>query len=281
MKHRNRFMAVALVAATVLGLAEASHAQQGPKSNPLYQSPLNQRIWEAGKLRAGVALFLPFVGQNPSTNEYFGTGIEIGKRLAEKLGVELELVPQDWGVIVAGIQSGQIDIAIAGLYTTPVRLQVVDMYPYATMGTCWFALASNDKVNTLTDLNSPDVIMAQQEGGGTFQVSREKYPLAQQLTRLAGSGAEFANVTEVLGRLADVAPFDSVMAPVVRTDYPQAKIIPPDCPNSTDFTAGISVAYPKGDQGFHQIIQEVIAENRDEIEANLVKFSSIEYLKAK
>lgn len=269
---------VLAMAASIAGAAVA--AQDDARSNPLYQSPLNQRIWDAGKVRAGVALFLPFVGQDPSTGEYFGTGIEIGKRIAERLGVELELVPQEWSLIAAAIQSGQIDIAIAGLFTTPERLQVIDMYPYATMGTCWIALATNDKVNTLADLNSPEVTMAQIEGGGTYQLSRAKYPLAQQRTRLLGAGEELAgHIVEVVAGLADVAPFDSVLAPVVLRDNPELKLIPEDCPASTDFTAGISIGYPKADQGMHQVIQEVIAENRDEIEANIAKFSSIEYLR--
>ncbi len=275
MRIRRAWSWIALVVALVLmgsGIGSSRAAQD------LYDSPVVQRVRESGKLRAGVALFLPFVGQDPATGEYFGTGIEIGKKMAEKLGVELELVPQDFSVIVAGLQSEQIDVAIAGLFVTPERLQVIDMYPYATMGTCWLALATNDKVNELADLNSPEVIMAQQEGGGTYQLSRAKYPDAQQLARFTGSGAEFANITEVMSGQADVAPFDSVMLPVIEAGYPELKVIPADCPDTTDFTAGISVGYAKGDQGMHQVVQEVIAENRDEIEANLVKFSDLEYL---
>ncbi|MBX3031864.1 MAG: transporter substrate-binding domain-containing protein [Chloroflexi bacterium] len=268
---------LALAASTVVAPIAA---QDDARSNPLYQGPLTERIWESGKLRAGVALFLPFVGQDPSTGEYFGTGVEIGQRMAEKLGVELELVPQDFSVIVAGIQSGQIDVAIAGLFITPERLQVIDMYPYATMGTCWIALATNDKINTLADLNSPDVTMAQIEGGGTYQLSRAKYPLAQQRTRLIGTGEElFGHIAEVTAGNADVAPFDSVLAPVVLADHPQLKLIPEDCPSSTDFTAGVSLGYPKADPGIHQVVQEVIAENRDAVEANLLKFSSLEFLR--
>jgi len=245
----------------------------------LYDSPVVQRIKASGKLRAGVAQFLPFVGLDPTTGQHFGTGVEIGKKMAEKLGVELEIVPQDWAVIVAGLQSGQIDVAIAGLFVTLERLKVVDMYPYATMGTCWIALATNDKVNELADLNNSQVIMAQQEGGGTYQLSRAKYPNAQQLARFVGSGAEFANITEVVSGQADVAPFDSVMVPVVKADFPNLKVIPANCPEVTDFTAGISVAYNKRDHGMHQVVQEVVAENRDEIEANLLKFSDVKFLR--
>jgi len=278
---RKHFRTVALgvaVAVAVAGCGSAPSATGGSVDG-IPDSPVVKRVKEAGVLKAGVALFLPFVGLDPATGEYFGTGVDLGKRMAEKLGVKLEIVPTDWDVMVASLQSSKIDVAIAGLFVTPERLEVVDMYPYSTMGTCWLALKTNDKVGTLADLNSPDVTMAQQEGGGTYQLSLARYPKAKQLTRLVGAGAEFANITEVKGGQADVAPFDSVWVPVLQADYPELKIIPEDCPKTTDFTAGISTAYPKGDAGMHQLVQVTVAVYRDEIEANLRKYSAVEYLR--
>src|ERR1700704_304081 len=45
------------------------------------------RIKASGTLRAGVAAALPWLGQNPTTREFFGPSIDMGKELASRLGV--------------------------------------------------------------------------------------------------------------------------------------------------------------------------------------------------
>jgi len=91
------------------------------------------RIKGSGTLRAGVAAALPWLGQNPSSHEFFGPSIEMGQELANLLGVKLQLVPSGYDVIIAGLQANQFDITIAALSATEKRKEVVDFVNY-TLG---------------------------------------------------------------------------------------------------------------------------------------------------
>lgn len=246
----------------------------------LPSSPLIDRIKAAGVLNAGVAISLPGVGLDPNTNKYFGAGIDLGQLMADKLGVRLNLVPTDWNVMVAAIQSNKIDIAIASLFITPERTAVVQMSPWATEGFCWAVLKTNNKINTLADLNSPNVTMAQQEGGGTYQITKAEYPLAKQLARLPAPG-EDANWTEVLTGKADTAPFDSVLVNAVPAAFPQFKVVPSDCATNPDSPSKVGTAYLKGDPGFQQFVEQTIADNQTAIQASYQKYSGPDYLQIK
>ena len=63
-----------------------------------------------------------------------GYDIMIAKAICEAYGLELEVVALEWGGLAAAVQSGQIDVAIAGQSMTEERLAQVDMagpYYYA------------------------------------------------------------------------------------------------------------------------------------------------------
>jgi polar amino acid transport system substrate-binding protein len=258
----------------------AASAASSASTNPLPESALLTRIKQAGTMKAGVAISLPAVGLDPNSGKYFGTGVDLGQMMADKLGVKLELVPTDWNVMVAGIQSDKIDVAIAGLFITKERLAVVDMSPWTTQGFCYAVLKTNNKINSIADLNSPNVTMAQQEGGGTYQITKAKYPLAKQLARLPAPG-EDANWTEVLSGKADTAPFDSTLANAVPAAFPQMKVIPSDCATNPDEPSKVGAAYKKGDAGFRQFIEQLIADNTAAIEASRQKYISPDYLQIK
>ncbi|MEW9613356.1 transporter substrate-binding domain-containing protein [Shinella sp. S4-D37] len=63
-----------------------------------------------GKLRVGAAPADPWYYKDPISEEWAGVGVEIGKRMAEELGVEPVLVETTWPNSVAGIQADQIDV---------------------------------------------------------------------------------------------------------------------------------------------------------------------------
>ena len=67
-----------------------------------------------------------------------GYDVIIAKKLAEELGVELEIVKSDWDSLIPAVQSGTVDCVIAGQSITSDRMQQVDFsepYFYATIVT--------------------------------------------------------------------------------------------------------------------------------------------------
>lgn len=64
---------------------------------------------------------------------FAGIDIEIAGLIAEKLGMELEIVDVDFGAIIGGVQSGKYDIGMAGMTVTEKRKKSVNFSDtYAT-----------------------------------------------------------------------------------------------------------------------------------------------------
>lgn len=66
----------------------------------------------------------------------YGYDVMMAKRIAEKLGYDLEIVKLDWDSLVPAVQSGTVDCVIAGQSITSDRMQMVDFttpYYYASI----------------------------------------------------------------------------------------------------------------------------------------------------
>ena len=65
-----------------------------------------------------------FIDSSKSGDEqYVGMDIEIAKYIAEKLGVELRLVPLEFSAVLASVTEGKYDLAISALAYSPARAE--------------------------------------------------------------------------------------------------------------------------------------------------------------
>ena len=83
-------------------------------------------IKESGKLTIGVFSDKKPFGYVDETGEYQGYDVYFARRLAEDLGVELELVSVDAPNRVEYLTSAKVDIILANFTVTPERAEVVD-----------------------------------------------------------------------------------------------------------------------------------------------------------
>lgn len=70
--------------------------------------------------------FPPFEFKDPKTGKHTGFDVELWEAIAKVVGVEYELQPMDFNGIIPGLQSGQLDVGIAGITIKPERAKVVD-----------------------------------------------------------------------------------------------------------------------------------------------------------
>ena len=142
MSIARRLSAAALVALMTLGLTACSG---GEESSTAAKSGL-----EDGVLTVAMeCAYAPYnwtqaddsngaVPIKDSNNYANGYDVIIAKKLAEELGVELEIVKSDWDSLIPAVQSGTVDCVIAGQSITAARMQQVDFtepYFYATIVT--------------------------------------------------------------------------------------------------------------------------------------------------
>ncbi len=120
-------------------------------------------VKEQGKLiMLTNAAFPPFeyLGANGET---VGVDVEIAQVIADRLGVELEVVDMDFNGIVTALASGKGHIAAAGMTVSEERLKSVDFsVEYITSAQYMIVPASNTDILTSADLQGK--VVGVQEG---------------------------------------------------------------------------------------------------------------------
>lgn len=97
--------------------------------------------------------FVPFEMLDQETGEMTGFDMDIIRELAERAGFEYDLNTMDFNGIIPAVQTGTVDIAIAGITITDERAQVVDFSdPYYDSGLQILVGADQDAVETVDDL---------------------------------------------------------------------------------------------------------------------------------
>ncbi len=88
-------------------------------------------IKESGRIVIGLFSDKKPFGYVDENGEYQGYDVYFARRLAEDLGVELEIVPVDAPNRVEYLQSAKVDVILANFTVTPERSEVVDFaLPY-------------------------------------------------------------------------------------------------------------------------------------------------------
>ena len=96
----------------------------------------------------------PWTYHDEETGELVGLDIEIGKLIAEGLGVEADFQETDWDSILAGVDSGRFDIACNGVgYTEERAEKYYFSTPYVYTHKVLVVGGDNEDIKTIEDLN--------------------------------------------------------------------------------------------------------------------------------
>lgn len=126
---------LALVIALVLCFGFSGCSQKnngGDKLRVAMECAYAPYNWTQGDNSNGA---VPIAG---SSDFAYGYDVMMAKLVAKELGKELEIVKLDWDSLVPAVQSGDVDMVIAGQSITSDRLKVVDFsdpYYYASIVT--------------------------------------------------------------------------------------------------------------------------------------------------
>src|SRR5690554_2407282 len=97
--------------------------------------------------------FVPFEMLDQETGEMIGFDMEIIAEVSKRAGFDYKLNTMDFNGIIPALQTGNVDIAIAGITITDEREKIVDFSdPYYDSGLRILVRQNNDKVKEITDL---------------------------------------------------------------------------------------------------------------------------------
>lgn len=151
-------------------------------------------IKEAGVIKMATSPdFAPMEFENikeDGTKEYVGSDIELGKYIAEKLGVKLQIEAMDFTAVQAAVTTGTVDMAISGFAKTAEREESMELsigYNTDSDDVGQGILISKDKAAELTTAESfAGLKVGAQNGSLQHNLVKEQLPADVQV-ELIGS----------------------------------------------------------------------------------------------
>lgn len=131
--------------------------------------------------------FVPFEMMDEETGEMTGFDMEMIRELADRAGFEVDISTMDFNGIIPAVQTGNVDIAIAGITITDERSEIVDFSdPYYDSGLQILVAADNEEVETIEDLEGMKI--GTKIGSTSFDFLTEKFGEDADITPYPGSG---------------------------------------------------------------------------------------------
>ena len=134
-------------------------------------------IKEAGKIVMGTnAEYPPFewVKMEEGEQKFIGIDFDLAQKIADEIGVELEVSEHAFNALIPTLQSGKVDIVVAGMSYTDERAEQVDFSStyYSTINQFVVAAERVDQFKSLEDMSSVKI--------GVLKASVQEQLIAKQ-----------------------------------------------------------------------------------------------------
>lgn len=134
---------ITLTAALLAATALAAQAQTVP-----------ERIKSAGKIVVATQPnYPPIAFKDPATNQLSGFDIDLGEAIGKELGLKIEWQETAFAQMLPSIQTGRVDMAMAGMSDLPARREQVDFIDYMVSGAQFYTVTPfKDTIKAPEDL---------------------------------------------------------------------------------------------------------------------------------
>ena len=147
----------------------------------LHAGAVTERIKSSQTLVVGTTGDFPPFAANTTQGKVIGFDIDLARKLANGLGLTLQLKQMEFAKLLPAIEDGSIDIALSGITMMPSRnLDVAFIGPYATSGQS--LLGKEQLISTITSnekLANATFTIAALQGSTSEKAAREGKPHAK------------------------------------------------------------------------------------------------------
>ena len=175
MKNMKKLLCVALGAALSLSLLAACSGGSATTPAPASTTPAEETTpgesagtetaafttVEEGKLHMSTNAAFPPYEMTTDDGGFEGIDVEVAQAIAEKLGLELVVDDMGFDAALTAVQTGQSDIAMAGITVTPEREEVMDFSDSYATGVQVVIVKEDSPIQTVDDLANADMIGCQ------------------------------------------------------------------------------------------------------------------------
>ena len=167
---------------------------------------------------------------------YWGFGIEIGREIAARLGVNVEFVKTSWPTLTADVlaEPQMFDIAIGGITITEARRETMLMSEgYLANGKTILCRASEaERYTSLTDIDKPEVRVMVNPGGLNEKFANENLTHAtiivhqknEEIPSLVAEGEADVMITEITEAPYYVQTDSRLAAPLLNEPFTHGEI---------------------------------------------------------
>ncbi|MDQ0222635.1 ABC transporter substrate-binding protein [Streptococcus moroccensis] len=245
-------MSLSLLA--VFGLAACSGSSNNNEDTSLSD------IKDSGKLVVAVSPdYPPFEFQSliDGKNEVVGADIDLAQKIADKLGVTLEISTMSFDNVLSSVQSGKADLAISGLSYTEERAKTFDFSEsyYETENAILIRAEDLDQYTSLEDFKGKNINVLK----GSIEERLAKEQLADShIVALPNMGTA---INELKTGKADAVDLEGPVAEGYVAQNPDLAIAKVSL--KVEDGDAKAVAMAKGSTALKQAVDEVIAELKE------------------
>ena len=239
--------------------AEAPAAEEPTAEEPAAEEPVDglvmAKIKADGKLVVGTeAQYAPYEFKDLNAN-FVGCDMFLAQKIADALGVKLEIVDMSFDGIIPAVQTGQVDLGIAAFTNTPARAEVIDFSDlYET--SMQYLIVAADKAEVYTTKESlAGLKVGAQKGTIQSQLITSALPDSQlfELDKYPELALEVTN-GNIAGLVVDSAVGESIVA-----NSNGALAVSGFEFSAEEASFGKSVVIAKGNEDLVAAVNEVIA----------------------
>ncbi|MEM6483372.1 MAG: transporter substrate-binding domain-containing protein [Pseudomonadota bacterium] len=193
-----------ILAVVALLLSSAGCNQRDPSSEAQPSSALDNIVL-ARELRCSYLLYSPLIRKDPNTGELSGIFYDIMEEIGRRAELEIAWVEEvEYENIFIGLDANRYDVFCGGLWPSSVRAKVAyfTIPVFYSVITAWVR-ASEERWDSLEELNDPSVRIATKDGALEDIVARTDYPKAARAS--LSQGTPFSqNLLNIIANKADV-----------------------------------------------------------------------------
>ena len=225
------------------------------------------QIKAAGKMTVATEpYFAPQEFIDPSKEgqeQYVGADIEFAHLIADKIGVEVEIVPLEFTAVVPSVSEGKYDIAISALAWTPERAEALELskgYYFSKTTTGYGLLIRTEMADQIKNAEDcADYVVITQSGSLQEAMVNDQIPAYKEFKRVSSMQDAFLAVQE--GK-ADAAAVSIPNAQLYIDNNPECgmMIVPDFKFDMNEEYLGTRCGVQKGDTEFMDLVNEVIDE---------------------
>lgn len=187
-----------------------------------------------------------------------GFDMDLAQYIADKMGLELEVVPMDFDGVLSELSQKNVDLGMAGLSPDPARADAMEFSDLYYKGGQSFVTVKDkaDQFKTLEDANNKDYSIGAQTGSIQLDLANENTPDADIVSLPKVTDL----ITELLTGKMDGAFIETAVAESYQKNYPDLEIVC-DVPYDTE---GSAIGVVKGNEELLKAVNEAIADALDD-----------------